>query len=102
MAGTAAAAITWIGYKAGWLEFGSDLSESMWGAGAAFVVDALVTVAVSLRTTPKRVSELQGLVYGRANEDEFAARRQHRWWESPGLLGGTVLAGATILTILSW
>lgn len=102
MAGTAAAAITWIGYKAGWFEFGSDLSESMWGAGAAFVVDAIVTVAVSLRTTPKPVSELQGLVYGMANEDEFAARRQHRWWESPGLLGGTVLAGATILTILFW
>ena len=39
---------TWIGYKAGWFEFGSDLSESMWGAGAAFIVDAIVTVAVSL------------------------------------------------------
>ena len=49
VAGTAAAAITWIGYKAGWFDFGSDLSESMWGAGAAFAVDALVTVAVSLR-----------------------------------------------------
>ena len=102
VAGTATAAVTWIGYKAGWFEFGSDLSESMWGAGAAFVVDAIVTVAVSLRTAPKPVSELQGLVYGMANEDEFAARRQHRWWESPKLLGGTVLAGATVLTILFW
>ena len=102
VAGTAAAAITWIGYKAGWFEFGSDLSESMWGAGAAFIVDAIVTVAVSMRTAPKPVSELQGLVYGMANEDEFAARRQHRWWESPKLLGGTVLAGATLLTILFW
>ncbi len=102
VAGTAAAAITWIGYKAGWFEFGSDLSESMWGAGAAFIVDAIVTVVVSLRTAPKPVSELQGLVYGMANEDEFASRRQHRWWESPKLLGGTVLAGATLLTILFW
>jgi solute:Na+ symporter, SSS family len=102
VAGTLAAAITWIGYKAGWFNFGSDLSESMWGAGAAFVVDAIVTVAVSLRTRPKPVSELQGLVYGMANEDEFAARRRHRWWESPKLLGGTVLAGATILTIIFW
>ena len=102
VAGTAAAAVTWIGYKVGWFEFGSDLSESMWGAGAAFIVDAIVTVAVSLRTAPKPVSELQGLVYGMANEDEFAARRQHRWWESPKLLGGTVLAGATLLTILFW
>ena len=102
VAGTLAAALTWIGYKVGWFNFGSDLSESMWGAGAAFVVDAIVTVAVSLRTQPKPVEELQGLVYGMANEDEFAARRQHRWWESPGLLGGLVLAGATVLTIIFW
>ena len=60
VAGTAAAAITWIGYKAGWFEFGSDLAESMWGAGAAFVVDAIVTVAVSLRTQPKPVERAAG------------------------------------------
>ena len=42
----------------------------MWGAGLAFVVDAIVTVAVTLRTTPKPVEELQGLVYGMANVDE--------------------------------
>jgi solute:Na+ symporter, SSS family len=102
VAGTAAAAITWIGYKAGWFDFGSDLSESMWGAGAAFVVDALVTVAVTLRTEPKPVSELQGLVYGMANVDEFEARRVHSWWESPKVMGGLVLAGAAILTIIFW
>jgi SSS family solute:Na+ symporter len=102
VAGTAAAAITWIGYKVGWFDFGSDLSESMWGAGAAFVVDAIVTVAVSLRTQPKPVEQLQGLVYGMANVDEYEARRVHRWWESPTLLGGTVLAGAAILTIIFW
>ena len=102
VAGTAAAAITWIGYKVGWFEFGSDLSESMWGAGAAFVVDAIVTVAVSLRTQPKPVEQLQGLVYGMANVDEYEARRVHRWWESPTLLGGIVLAGAAILTIIFW
>jgi solute:Na+ symporter, SSS family len=102
VAGTAAAAITWIGYKAGWFGFGSDLSESMWGAGAAFVVDAIVTVAVSLRTQPKPVEQLQGLVYGMANVDEYEARRVYRWWESPPLLGGIVLAGAAILTIIFW
>jgi SSS family solute:Na+ symporter len=100
VAGTAAAAITWIGYKAGWFSFGSDLDESMWGAGLAFVADAVVTVAVTLVTTPKPVSELQGLVYGMADIDEFEARRQHAWWESPRLLGFTVLALAAILTIV--
>ena len=98
---TLTAAVTWIGYKVGWFSFGSDLDESMWGAGLAFVVDALVTVAVTLGTTPKPVSELQGLVYGMANVDE-AARLHHAWWESPKLLGSIVLAGAAILTIVFW
>jgi SSS family solute:Na+ symporter len=102
VAGTFAAAVTWIGYKAGWFAFGSDLSESMWGAGAAFVVDAIVTVIVTLRTTPKPIEELQGLVYGMANVDEYAARRQHKWWESPALLGSITLGGALILTIIFW
>ena len=54
------------------ITFGSDLAESMWGAGLAFVVDAIVTVAVTLFTQPKPVEELQGLVYGMANVDESA------------------------------
>ena len=101
VAGTLAAAITWIGYKVGWFSFGSDLDESMWGAGLAFVVDSIVTVAVTLRTTPKPVGELQGLVYGMANVDEYA-RVRLRWWESPKLLGFSALAGAAILTIVFW
>ncbi len=100
IAGTVTAAGIFIAYKAGWIAFGSDLDESMWGAGMAFVVDAVVTVAVSLRTTPKPVSELQGLVYGMANIDEHA--REYKWWESPKLLGFSTLAGAAILTIVLW
>jgi solute:Na+ symporter, SSS family len=102
VAGTFVAAFTWIGYKVGWFSFGSDLDESMWGAGLAFVSVAIVAVAVTMMTTSKPVSELQGLVYGMANEDEYAARRVHRWWESPKLLGFTALAGAAILTIVFW
>jgi solute:Na+ symporter, SSS family len=100
VAGTVAAAVTWIGYKAGWFSFGSDLDESMWGAGLAFVSDAIVTIIVTLVTTPKPVAQLQGLVYGMANIDEFEARRTHEWWESPKLLGFTVLALATVGTIV--
>ena len=33
IAGTITAAGMFIGYKAGWISFGSDLDESMWGAG---------------------------------------------------------------------
>jgi solute:Na+ symporter, SSS family len=74
----------------------------MWGAGLAFVAVSIVAVAVTLVTTSKPVAELQGLVYGMANIDEYEARRVHKWWESPRLLGFTVLAGAAILTIIFW
>ena len=102
VAGTLTAAGLFIGYKAGWISFGSDLDESMWGAGAAFVVDAIVTVIVTLLTKPKPVDELQGLVYGMANVDEEYERRVHRWYERPRLLAGFVLSGAALFTILLW
>jgi SSS family solute:Na+ symporter len=100
VAGTAAALITFVGYKAGWFSFSTDLNESMVGAGLAFVIDAIVTIAVTLATEPKPVAELQGLVYGMANVDEEATKP--RWWESPKLLGATTLTGAAILTIVFW
>jgi SSS family solute:Na+ symporter len=100
VAGTVAALVTYIGYKfTGWFNFGSDLDESFWGAGAAFVVDALVTVLVTMVTRPKPVEELQGLVWGMANVDEDAKRR-HEWWESPRLLGFGALGLAALLTII--
>jgi SSS family solute:Na+ symporter len=96
VAGTAAAAITFALYKAKVIHFGSDLAESMIGASLAFVVDAIVTVLVTLRTRPKPVSELQGLVYGMANTDGAAMSRV------PLIMGLSVLAGALVLTIIFW
>ena len=94
VAGTVAALVTYVGYKwADWFTFGSDLDESFWGAGAAFVVDAIVTVAVTLCTKPKPVEELQGLVWGMANEEDAATATVHdKWWESPKLLGFGAIA----------
>jgi SSS family solute:Na+ symporter len=97
VAGTITAALTFILYKAGAISFGSDLAESMWGAGLAFVVDAIVSVLVTLRTTPKPVSELKGLVYGMAVTDESVVASR-----VPAVLGGLVLVGALILTIVFW
>jgi SSS family solute:Na+ symporter len=97
LAGTLAAGLTFVLYKAGVIHFGSDLAESMVGASLAFVVDAVVTVAVSLRTKPKPVEELQGLVYGMANVDETG-----KVSNTPKILGAAVLLGATILTIVFW
>jgi SSS family solute:Na+ symporter len=101
VAGTIAALVTWLGYKAGWFAFGSDLSESMWGSALAFAVAAVVAVLVTLRTAPKPQAELQGLVYGMADTDDSLQHRR-RWWESPKLLGFTALGIGTALTIATF
>ena len=54
-------------------------TSRFWGASAAFVVDAIVTVGVTLFTQPKPVEELQGLVYGMANVDESAPKADSAW-----------------------
>jgi SSS family solute:Na+ symporter len=97
VAGTFAAALTFVLYKVGAIGFGSDLAESMWGAGIAFVVDAVVSVAVTLRTRAKPVEELQGLVYGMANTDESV-----RHSNVPKVMGAGILAAAAALTIIFW
>jgi SSS family solute:Na+ symporter len=94
--GTVVAASTFVLYKVGAISFGSDLAESMWGAGLAFVSNALVTVLVTWRTRPKPIEELQGLVYGMANMEGVAITR------TPLIMGVSVLTGALILTIVFW
>jgi solute:Na+ symporter, SSS family len=95
--GTFAAALTFILYKTGAIGFGSDLAESMWGAGIAFVVDALVSIVITMFTRPKPLEELQGLVYGMANEDDTVRSRA-----VPRAMGGAILVAAAILTIIFW
>ena len=57
---------------------GSAQAAAFWGAIAAFVADAIVTVIVTFVTTPKPVEELQGLVYGMANVEEDRIRGRAR------------------------
>ena len=83
--------------------FGSALSGSFWQAIIAFLVDAVVMVAVSLVTKPKPTEELRGLVWGltRAEEDEENADpRDKLWWRSPALLGGLAIVLVVILNII--
>jgi solute:Na+ symporter, SSS family len=83
--------------------FGSPLSASFWQAIIAFVVGAVVLVAVSLVTSPKPREELRGLVWGLTRKDEpeeNADPRDKLWWRSPALLGGVALALVVILNII--
>jgi SSS family solute:Na+ symporter len=73
------------------------------GAGAAFVVDILLSVIVSLMTTPKRDAELVGLVYSLTPKEhlsEAAEHGDHGWYRKPVLLAGISLAMTVVLNIV--
>src|SRR4029453_19217928 len=81
-------------HSRGPLDLGSPLAADFWGAGAAFVVDVGVTVAVSLATEPKPEHELRGLVWGLTETEDTSAEEdpaERVWWRRPGLLGGIAL-----------
>jgi SSS family solute:Na+ symporter len=71
-------------------------------AAAAFVVDIVVSVAVSVATRPKPVAELAGLVYSETPKeqrtDPDAARLP--WYQSPTKLAGISLVLVIALNII--
>jgi SSS family solute:Na+ symporter len=99
VAGSIGALGTYLLYKADVLSFGSDLAEAFWGAIVAFVLDAVVSVGVTFVTQPRPVEELQGLVYGMANEEEAPLASDRGWYRSPALLGGTVLVLTVVVSL---
>jgi solute:Na+ symporter, SSS family len=99
VAGSIGALGTYVLYKAGVLNFGSDLAEAFWAAIIAFCLDAVVSVGVTFVTEPKPVEELEGLVYGMAAEEERPTRADRGWYRSPKLLAFAVV-GLTVLASL--
>jgi SSS family solute:Na+ symporter len=86
------------------LHFGSDLSESFWGAGIGFIVVAIVSALVTAVTTPKPDSELDGLVYGVGSTDVRgdALAGDRVWYRNPILLGCGALVLAVLFYIPLW
>jgi SSS family solute:Na+ symporter len=73
------------------------------GAGAAFVVDILVSVVVSMVTRPKTDAELKGLVYSltpKEDRTETAQEGDHGWYRKPTVLAGISLALVVVLNIV--
>jgi len=59
--------------------YAKDMAENMYRALWSWIICVLVTVFVSLATTPKPLSELSGLVYGATKiPDEGYLRLYHR------------------------
>jgi SSS family solute:Na+ symporter len=73
------------------------------GAGAAFVVDVLLSVVISYMTTAKRDEELKGLVYSltpKEDRTEVAQAGDGGWYRKPTLLAGISLALVVVLNIV--
>jgi SSS family solute:Na+ symporter len=70
---------------------------------AAFVVDAVVTVVVSLFTRPKPDRELHGLVWGLTETGDDTAEEdpaERVWWRRPVVLGAIALTLTVLLYLI--
>ncbi|MBW6438549.1 sodium:solute symporter family protein [Actinoplanes hulinensis] len=81
------------------IEFNSDLEQSFWGAGLAFVTAVVVAALITPFTPGKSEDELRGLVYGSAGDTLVEDRV---WWRNPVLLGVTAVILAFVLYIPVW
>jgi SSS family solute:Na+ symporter len=99
--GTLAALVTYLLYQGGMIHFHSDLEESFWGAGIAFVTVAVVAAILTPLTAPKRDEELRGLVYGMGGVDlkGDVLAGDAAWYRSPVLLGLIAVALAALFYI---
>lgn len=81
----------------------SGQGASFVAAGAAFVVDILVSVIVTLVTVPRPAAELVGLVYSETpralRTDPEAATLP--WYQRPVLLAGIALVIVIVLNIVT-
>ena len=71
-------------------------------ASVAFVVDILVSVAVTMVTTPKPANELVGLVYSETSKDVFSDPESagKAWYYKPVPLAAVSLALVIVLNIV--
>ncbi|OQO95042.1 Na+/galactose cotransporter [Saccharomonospora piscinae] len=73
------------------------------GAGAAFVVDIVVSVVVTYATQPKPEPQLVGLVYSLTPKETLkhsTSGEDAGWYRRPGLLAGIVLAVTILFNII--
>jgi solute:Na+ symporter, SSS family len=73
-------------------------------AGAAFVVDVVVSVVVTMVSRPKPVSELRGLVWSETPRADFhdANEGALSWWQKPNQLAAVAGVMVIVLNIIFW
>ena len=102
--GSLASLVLYLGYLADVFTFNSDLEESFWGAGLAFVVAVAVAVLITQFTPPKPEDELRGLVYGMdsTTSGQVVVAGEKVWWRNPVVLGLIAVVLALALYIPVW
>jgi SSS family solute:Na+ symporter len=89
------------GIKGGWLglvhTYPSEMAQNFWTAIWAWSVCFLVTILVSLVTSPREEKELVGLVYSLT---EKPAEHHLEWWKRPATLGVVVIVISVLLNII--
>jgi SSS family solute:Na+ symporter len=78
----------------------SGQGASFVAAGAAFVVDILVSVVVTMGTQPRVESELRGLVYSLTPREDLLDDHADHWWLSPTKLAGVSLFLVIVLNVI--
>ena len=89
------------GIKGGWLAvthyYPSEMAQNFWTAIWAWTCCFVVTILISLLTTPRKDEELVGLVYSLTSRTHDG---HLKWYQTPAALGVGVLALALILNIV--
>jgi SSS family solute:Na+ symporter len=102
VSGTAAAVLVFVLTESGaWALPGQ--GGAFVGAGAAFVVDIAVSVAVSFATRPKPAEQLAGLVYSLTPKEDrtpSTTGEDAGWYRKPTLLAGIALVITIVLNII--
>jgi SSS family solute:Na+ symporter len=101
VSGTLAAITVFVSVETGALDLPGQ-GGAFVAAGAAFVVDIVVSVVVSQVTAPKPVSELAGLVYSETPKEVRTDPEAHLlpWFRSPTKLAGISLVMVIVLNVI--
>ncbi len=76
-----------------------DMAENIYRAMWAWLACVIVTVVVSLMTTPRPIAELEGLVYGAS---PIPVEVVEHWYQRPIVWAAVVLAVFVALNIVFW
>jgi len=89
------------GIHGGWIKvvhhYPSDMAQNFWTAIFAFSVNLVVTIAISLITTPRPEPELVGLVYSLTPKP---VEGHLSWYQKPATLAVAVLAILIVLNLV--